>query len=271
MSFKKILVPVDGSKSSLQSLDMAAALAKKMGSETTIIHVIPEFVGVPAEGEPKAIGNEVVSHFDQKAESIMADARSLLAEEGIDVKADVLRYRDPADAILEFAKDGEYDLIIMGNGEDDRWELDTVGGVAERAAKRWSGPVLIVKKTCGFARISVVVGSGREEALFGTAANLAKDFGSQFKVISAPGDGKASGDALLDTYLQKAKGLGLVPQGAAMPKRNLKQLNSMLTTDLTQLLLVERPASGMFSRIFGGGDWAYRIVASCPCSVMVCP
>jgi nucleotide-binding universal stress UspA family protein len=241
-----------------------------MGSETTIIHVIPESVAVPAEGEPQAIGREVVSHFDQRAESIIADARSLFAEEGLDVKADILRYRDPLDAIQDFAKDGEYDLIVMGNGEDDRWELDTVGGVAEKVASGWKGSVLIVKKTCGFSRISVVVGAGRGGALFDLAANLAKDFGSQFKVISAPSDGKASADALLETHLQKAKELGLAAQGEAMPKRNVKQLNGMLTTDLTQLLLLRRPAPGIVGRIFGGGDWAYKVLMSCPCSVMIC-
>jgi len=271
LPFKKILVPADGSKSSLQSLEMAATLAGKMGSETTIIHVIPEFVGVPAEGEPEAIGKEVVSHFDQKAESIIADARSLFAEEGLDVKTDILRYRDPSDAIQDFAEDGEYDLIVMGNGEDDRWELDTVGGVAEKVARGWKGSVLIVKKMCGFARMSVVVGTGRDEALFELAVNLAKAFGSQFKVISAPSDGKASADALLETYQRRAKELGLVPQGEAMPKRNIKQLNAMLTTDLTQLLLVQRPTPGIVSRILGGRDWPYKVVASCPCSVMICP
>ena len=271
LPFKKILVPVDGSKSSLQSLEMAATLTKRMGGQATIIHVIPEFAGVPAEGEPQAIGREVTSHFDQRAESIIADARSLFAEEGLEIKADILRYRDPPDAILDFAKDGEYDLIVMGNGEDDRWALDTVGSVAGKVARSWKGSVLIVKKTCGLSRISVVVGADREAGVLELAANLAKDSGSQFKVISAPSDGKASADALLGRMLQRARDLGLAPQGEAMPKRNVKQLNTLLTTDLTQLLVVQRPTPGIIGRIFGGGEWAYKVFMSCPCSVMICP
>jgi len=267
--FGRILVPVDGSKSSFQSLEMAATLSKRMASEATVIHVIPESAVAPAEGEPRAIGKEVVSHLEQNAESIISSARSLFAEEGLEVKSDVLRYRDPSNAILEFAEDGAYDLVIMGNGEDDRWELDSVGRVAEKVTKTWKGSVLVVKKTCGLSRISVVIGSEGETGVLELAADLARSFGSQLKVISAPRDGKAAADSALEVQLRKARELGLAPQGEAMPRRDVKQLNRMLSADLTQLAILQKPTPGILGRFLREGGWAYRVLLSCPCSVML--
>jgi len=96
--FRRIVVPIDGSASSMKALDLAIDLAKHYGSSITIIHARPR--GLQIEADPI-----------EKAKERVAKA-GVTASFKI-IEYDLLRESD-ASAILSEIINGNYDLVIMG-------------------------------------------------------------------------------------------------------------------------------------------------------------
>jgi len=147
--FKKILVPIDGSKSADKALDFALDLAKKYSAEIKIITVFDEpSPSLLAQGTifiPSTTENylEKAKDFHEK---ILIEAQKKAKKVNPKLKAsqNLLTGR-PADKIVEKAKEEESDLIVMGSrGLGGIKEL-LLGSVSDRVADRASCPVLIVK------------------------------------------------------------------------------------------------------------------------------
>jgi len=96
--FRRIVVPIDGSASSMKALDLAIDLAKHYGSSITVIHARPR--GLQVEADPI-----------EKAKERVAKA-GVTASFKI-IEYDLLRESD-ASAILSEIINGNYDLVIMG-------------------------------------------------------------------------------------------------------------------------------------------------------------
>jgi nucleotide-binding universal stress UspA family protein len=107
MEFRKILVPVSGTKADEGAIELACNLArKKNGSKIFAVHVIPIERSLPldAEIEPE-IG---------KAEDILARAENIAQERGCLVETDILQAREVGPAIIDEAIEREVDLILIG-------------------------------------------------------------------------------------------------------------------------------------------------------------
>ncbi len=136
---KNILVPYDGSKYSNRALTYACNLAKKNESRISLIHVIDNsrvIVFVSRKdylNELRNFGNKAL----KKANRIT---------EKMEVKSEqVIKEGKPAEQILNFAKKGKYDLIVVGNkglGSIDRFFM---GSVSTKLVNNSQCPVLIVK------------------------------------------------------------------------------------------------------------------------------
>src|ERR1700690_3918956 len=111
----KILVPVDGSKYSMEALNVALDCAKAKGAIVDVISVVPDTSGVDLEisaSQREKIGQRM----EQQADSVVKDACEVISKAG--VKADCKVISTPssiADAILEFSEDEKTDLIVMGS------------------------------------------------------------------------------------------------------------------------------------------------------------
>ncbi|MCE4617798.1 MAG: universal stress protein [Desulfurococcales archaeon] len=95
--FRRILVPVDGSESSLRALDVAVDFAKHYGSTITVLHV-------SYAGTRKAVDAVVMARKRLENQEVRVEYK--------DVKVDPA-FRSVASAIVEEARDG-YDLVILG-------------------------------------------------------------------------------------------------------------------------------------------------------------
>jgi len=95
--FRRTLVPIDGSESSLKALDLAVDLAKHYGSEITVVYAKPKGV--------KASSN------------VIASAKKRVEKTGVDVKFKVIEYdldrSSVASTILNEIIEGNYDLVVM--------------------------------------------------------------------------------------------------------------------------------------------------------------
>ena len=146
---KKILVPIDGSKSADKALDFALDIAKKYSAKITIITVFDEpSPSLLAQGSvfiPNTTENylEKAKYFNEK---ILIEAQKKATNVNPKLKASTnLLTGRPADTIVEKAKKENFDLIVMGSrGLGGIKEL-LLGSVSDRVADRASCPVLIVK------------------------------------------------------------------------------------------------------------------------------
>jgi nucleotide-binding universal stress UspA family protein len=107
-----ILLPVDGSESSLAAVRQAAALAqafRPMAPSLTLFHVIDiALMGMKIHEGPNALVEE--------GEKILAGARSILQEAGLEgCWEEKLVSGKPAQAIVQQAEEGQYPLILMGS------------------------------------------------------------------------------------------------------------------------------------------------------------
>jgi nucleotide-binding universal stress UspA family protein len=177
---RKILVPVDGSDSSLAAEETAATIAKKTKAAITVLHVIQELtVGASV---PDNIMEEIMGHFEQKAGQIIRDAEALFGEEKIPMETQLSRWSDPADKIVDLAH--SYDLIVMGaRGENEKDEF-ALGSVTKKVIRHATCPTLIVKNVCPVSKLLMCVdGSENSIKALEYALKLAENMKAKITVL----------------------------------------------------------------------------------------
>jgi len=178
---EKILVPIDGSGSSIMAEETAAIIAKKTEATVTVFHVMQE---LRLDSQlPSGVQEELLGSIAQYAERIVNSARALFSEEK--VKADTKTVNgDPADNILEFSKP-DYDLIVMGgHGENER-DPYALGSVTKKVMRHTTCPTLIVKKTSALSNLLVCIdGSGNAIKALDYSAKLAEKMNSRITLLN---------------------------------------------------------------------------------------
>ena len=224
--FKKILVPVDGSHSCLHAEELAAAIAKNFKSKVTVIHVVShDFLHAELELRyqvPPSVRTEITNWLFQTGKKIVWDAEALFKEEGIEVDARVVEYEDPAETVLQVAKDEGYDLIVMGNRGETEVEVFSLGSIAEKVSRHAECPVLIVKETTELSKILVAIdGSESAEKALEYAVQLAKKHKAKITLLNVgesklfglkPEVARKIGESILSDAAAKVKGLKLDTQ-----------------------------------------------------------
>ena len=152
-TFKKILVPFDGSRYSRNALGQAINIAKKFGSEIFIIASVDTSDFPPgmllALLKKDRILQESIKEYISAVKSQVR--KELLAEVGIcKAKGVSEAYYDiisgnPVDSILKFMRGRKIDLIIMGSqGRHGIGKLRTLGSVSRKVTELATCPVMIV-------------------------------------------------------------------------------------------------------------------------------
>jgi len=177
----KILVPIDGSASSLMAEETAAIIAKKFSATVTVFSVAQELkVGYQL---PRNIEDEIVGHIEQEAEKIINDAQALFSEEEVSVEAKKGKSGDPAESILELSKD--CDLIVMGAHGENEEDPYALGSVTKKVMRLAIRPTLIVKKITPLSDLLVGIdGSEHSIKAFKYAAEIAEKMGSRLTLLN---------------------------------------------------------------------------------------
>jgi nucleotide-binding universal stress UspA family protein len=148
--YKKILVPLDGSKLAECALPYVEALAKGCGTEKVILASVTERVqGYRAFEDPsQPLGQQLVPEAfgkkEEQAQRYLGGIAKAMKAKGIKVGTDVL-FGDPAEEIVIYAKHPGCDIIVMsshGRSGLSRW---THGSVADKVFRHSPVPVLMVK------------------------------------------------------------------------------------------------------------------------------
>jgi len=148
LSFKKILVPLDGSQLGEAALPCVEELAVATGAEVVLLQVVTLHYDI-------ALAESYSSHIEQLSEEYekgaLASARDYLdrvgkglEEKGIVVHR-VAEIGFPAEKVIAYAKENDIDLVAMsthGRSGITRWILGSVADKVVHAADR---PVLVVR------------------------------------------------------------------------------------------------------------------------------
>lgn len=142
--FERILVPVDFSEHSTEAVRTAVALSRSYGATLTLVHVYdPSAYALPEDfvllTGPQL--DRLTLQFEQEL-AAMKDAALELGAERVSTR--LLQGR-PAARIVEFAKDTDIDLIVLGtHGRTGSRHL-LLGSIAERVVRTAPCAVLTVK------------------------------------------------------------------------------------------------------------------------------
>jgi len=145
VDFKNIVVATDGSHYSTAAASEAIGIAKKNGSQLTVIAVVPAELATPTDVDFAATQRELLAEKEmQVAEKNAKAVKEAAVKEGVAVQAFVMTGK-PADAIIETAKEKKADLIIVGSHGRTGLERLLMGSVAERVIVLADCAVLVVK------------------------------------------------------------------------------------------------------------------------------
>jgi nucleotide-binding universal stress UspA family protein len=140
--YKRILLPLDGSKLAERALPHAIAQAQAFGAELVLLRVaetIPHAPGV-SMADLERVRKQTVAW----AREYMAGIKEKIEEQGVCVESAIVEGR-PNVEIAEFAEAYNIDLIVLssrGRSGVSRWLL---GSVADRVVRGATVPVLLVR------------------------------------------------------------------------------------------------------------------------------
>ncbi|MFC7156236.1 amino acid permease [Halomarina halobia] len=123
---RRVLVPTAGGSNAELAEHFAAAYAES-GAEVTLFHAV-------TDGDVDG------------ATSFLTDKRAALAEEGVDVDIAVEEGDDIAGTILDHARDGSFDSIVIGAAGEGILRRALFGEVPETVGAAFDGEVVMVRK-----------------------------------------------------------------------------------------------------------------------------
>lgn len=144
--YKKLLVPLDGSALSNSAADHALKMAKSMDAEVVFLHIIPALPpyvkknGIQEAGVYQQVHEELRVIGEQIVEQAMADFISRWNK--LDKK---VVWGNPAMEICREAKEGMYDLIVIGSRGMGETKGYLLGNVSNRVIRHATCPVLVVR------------------------------------------------------------------------------------------------------------------------------
>jgi nucleotide-binding universal stress UspA family protein len=145
--YKKILVPLDGSKLAEVALAHVEQLAWEQGSSLILLRVVrpPRAVEYTRQEEMMALNREREAVFKRDAETYLAARRGELRNKNLQVTTHIILSEAVATAILDFAESEGVDLIAMsthGRSGLGRW---VYGSVADKVLQGATCPVLLIR------------------------------------------------------------------------------------------------------------------------------
>jgi nucleotide-binding universal stress UspA family protein len=157
--FKRILIPIDGSKSSQQALKKGIAFAAEQGAAVRLLHVhevsvLSEMYAAQTASAGSSLAPNVkgLEKFEadlrKRSETLLEQATGMAAKAGIpkvDGKVVNAGMRKAAKLIVDDATKWKADLIVMGTHGRSGFDHMVFGSVAEGVMRTAPVPVLLVR------------------------------------------------------------------------------------------------------------------------------
>ncbi len=139
MRRKKVLVPIDGSKTSFRGLTKAIQFAKQNDADLIGLYVIKTNTT-----ELQSIASLITRSLKKKYKEFMRMAKRKCSQNKIRF-LDVIAYGDEGPKIVDYAKKQKCDMIIMGSRGMGSIREMFLGSTAHYVLDKSKIPVMIVK------------------------------------------------------------------------------------------------------------------------------
>ncbi|MCE2945930.1 MAG: universal stress protein [bacterium] len=156
--FKRILIPIDGSKTSQQALKRGIAFAAEQGAALRLLHVHEVSVLADMYAAQTAAGLSVAPNvkalekfeadLEKRSQSLLEQSTALAAKAGVakvDGKMINAGMRKAAKLIVDDATKWKADLIVMGTHGRSGFDHLVFGSVAEGVMRTATVPVLLIR------------------------------------------------------------------------------------------------------------------------------
>lgn len=137
--YENILIPTDGSESSIEAAKQAISLAKTYDATLHTIHVV-DIESMWLE----TYEGSLIDTLEAAGEEAVASVRDRTAEADIETMSEVITDGKPARGILDYVDENDIDLIVMGTHGRRGIERYLLGSVTERVVRLADVPVLTV-------------------------------------------------------------------------------------------------------------------------------
>jgi nucleotide-binding universal stress UspA family protein len=147
-SINRILVPVDFSAHSEKAVRYATTLADRFGARVSLLHVVEDPFVTGAWRAEAFVPNmpELLDELVKAAQTQIGELKGHLAARGFVVDTTVITGQ-PAHSIVEMAKAGAFDLVVMGTHGRTGLSHAFMGSIAERVVQKAPCAVLTVRET----------------------------------------------------------------------------------------------------------------------------
>lgn len=144
--FKKILVPLDGSKLAENALGCSEMVAKRFDAEVILFHTIP-YAAIYTDVE-QPTGICTVCEPDEKEKAVVEKYLSKLSEElksrGIKATWATSTGERVSDKIIEYATENDISLIVMSTCGRSGHAPGILGSITDKVIKGGSGTGILV-------------------------------------------------------------------------------------------------------------------------------
>jgi nucleotide-binding universal stress UspA family protein len=142
--YERILVPVDGSPTSIVGLDAAIELARLTGASIRLVHVVDQLTF--ATGFEVYTG-DLIGLLREAGEKILGEAKARASAGGVPVTAFLCEIFGSrvCDVVIEQAKEWRADLVVIGSHGRRGMSRLFLGSDAEMVVRTAPVPVLVVR------------------------------------------------------------------------------------------------------------------------------
>ena len=142
MTDRKILVPLDGSPLSAQTIKSLIALKENLTAPLTLLHVL-NLNMLSYRGFAKKSFSEIEEQAREEARKFIAEQQVAFAAAGMEVTT-LVKEGHARETICELADSGEYDLLVIGKHIDSDLRKLVFGHVSNYVIHHAKCQVLIV-------------------------------------------------------------------------------------------------------------------------------
>lgn len=144
--FKKILVPIDGSDSSLVAAEVAANIAMKNEGIIKLLYVVrPYLMQYPESnagiGSPETLAPAGAVELGK---AVLEKMKKEISATDVSIETE-LAYGNPAQVIVSAANADDYDLIVMGSRGISGLTGILIGSVSQSVSHMAHCPVLLTR------------------------------------------------------------------------------------------------------------------------------
>jgi Kef-type K+ transport system membrane component KefB/nucleotide-binding universal stress UspA family protein len=152
---RKILLPTTGTDVARRAAEVAVALARSTEAELTAVHVVDR-------GDASGNGGPSRAAARRFRQAILSDVTELAERYEVEAKTLVRYAKIPENTILKVARDGDFDLIVMGVNRRPGEEL-FFGHVAAKVLEKTKSSTLIVSGAATTGGEAAAGGNGGSE------------------------------------------------------------------------------------------------------------